>query len=63
MTGKVLEQESAKGVDCSILRQRLEEGAVHISYPVSWAITFVSHLVCFIVFYRKTRKSVLPAQR
>lgn len=35
---------------------------LYISYPVSWAITFVSHLVCFIVFFRQTRKSVLPAQ-
>ena len=29
---------------------------LYISYPISWTLTFVAHLVCFIVIYRKLLK-------
>ena len=25
---------------------------LYISYPISWAITFNAHIICFIVFFR-----------
>jgi len=30
---------------------------LYISYPISWALTFVVHLICFAVVYRKLLKS------
>lgn len=30
---------------------------LYISYPISWTLTFLAHLVCFIVIYRKFLKS------
>lgn len=30
---------------------------LYISYPISWALTFLVHLVCFAVVYRKLLKS------
>ena len=30
---------------------------LYISYPISWTLTFLAHLVCFIVIYRKLLKS------
>lgn len=32
---------------------------LYLSYPVSWAITFAAHIVCFIVFFRKWKKAAL----
>lgn len=29
---------------------------LYISYPISWTLTFLAHLVCFIVIYRKLLK-------
>jgi len=29
---------------------------LYISYPISWTVTFLAHLVCFIVIYRKLLK-------
>ncbi len=26
---------------------------LYLSYPVSWLVTFIAHIICFIVFYRK----------
>ena len=28
------------------------------SYPVTWTVTFLAHLVCFIVFFRRWKKRV-----
>ena len=30
---------------------------LYISYPISWALTFLVHLVCFAVVYRKLLKT------
>lgn len=30
--------------------------ALYISYPISWALTFAVHLLCFLVVYRQVRK-------
>ena len=30
---------------------------LYISYPISWALTFMAHAVCFLVIYRKLLKS------
>lgn len=29
---------------------------LYISYPISWTLTFLIHLICFIIIYRKTLK-------
>ncbi len=31
---------------------------LYLSYPVSWAITFAAHLVCFFLFFRKWKERV-----
>ena len=28
---------------------------LYLSYPVSWAVTFTAHIVCFVIFYRAWR--------
>ena len=30
---------------------------LYLSYPISWAITFAAHLICFIVFFRRWKKT------
>ena len=32
---------------------------LYLSYPVSWAITFVAHLICFMIFFRLWKKKQL----
>lgn len=29
---------------------------LYLSYPISWAITFAAHLVCFIIFFRRWKQ-------
>lgn len=29
---------------------------LYLSYPVTWAITFTAHLICFIVFFKRWKK-------
>lgn len=31
---------------------------VYISYPITWAVTFVAHIVCWIVVWHKLKKTV-----
>lgn len=31
---------------------------IYFSYPLSWFITFIVHVICFVVAYRKAKKSV-----
>ena len=31
-------------------------GSLYISYPISWTLTFIVHLICFIIVYRKLLK-------
>ena len=26
---------------------------LYISYPISWAVTFIAHMICFTVFFRR----------
>ncbi len=28
--------------------------ALYVSYPISWALTFAAHLLCFLIVYRRT---------
>ena len=30
---------------------------LYLSYPITWIITFIAHVICFIVLYRKYRKN------
>ncbi len=30
---------------------------LYLSYPITWIITFISHVICFTVIYRKYRKN------
>jgi len=30
--------------------------SLYISYPISWTLTFIAHLICFIVIYKKNYK-------
>lgn len=32
---------------------------IYLSYPVSWIITFIAHVICFIIIFKKNSKSVL----
>ena len=32
---------------------------LYISYPVSWIITTLAHLICFIIVFNKTKKRLL----
>ncbi len=34
---------------------------LYVSYPISWALTFSVHLICFIIVYRKKWKSASAA--
>ena len=35
---------------------------LYMSYPLSWALTGVAHLICFVIFFRKEkRKTALYA--
>ena len=29
---------------------------LYLSYPISWAVTFAAHLVCFVLFYRRRKE-------
>ena len=29
---------------------------LYLSYPVTWAVTFLGHLVCFFIFLRKVKR-------
>lgn len=31
---------------------------LYLSYPISWAITFLAHLICFILFYHAQKKKL-----
>jgi putative MATE family efflux protein len=33
---------------------------VYATYPISWALTFLAHIICFIILFRKTSKT-MPA--
>ncbi len=35
---------------------------LYLSYPVSWALTFAAHLVCFIIFFNRWKKKTLAAK-
>ncbi len=32
--------------------------SLYISYPISWAVTFATHMVCFFFAFRKTRRQI-----
>ena len=40
----------------TIFREYRTLECLYISYPISWALTFAVHLVCFMVVYRKLLK-------
>lgn len=40
----------------TIFRQFKTLECLYISYPISWALTFLVHLICFLVVYRKLLK-------
>jgi len=29
---------------------------LYVSYPISWALTFAAHVICFLVVFRKEKK-------
>jgi len=33
---------------------------VYATYPISWALTFLAHIICFVILFRKTSKT-MPA--
>lgn len=41
----------------TIFRQIHTLPCLYLSYPISWALTFCVHLICFIVVYRKLTKN------
>lgn len=40
----------------TIFRQHRSLEVLYISYPISWTLTFLAHLVCFVIAYRKLKK-------
>ncbi len=45
----------------TVFRQVHTLECLYISYPISWALTFAVHLVCFLVVYRRLlKKSACP---
>ncbi|MCM1216108.1 MAG: MATE family efflux transporter [Lachnospiraceae bacterium] len=42
----------------TIFRQVRTLACLYISYPISWALTFLVHLACFAIVYRKLLRSV-----
>ncbi len=40
----------------TVFREFRTQAVLYVSYPISWALTFFAHLVCFILFYRKLLK-------
>ena len=36
---------------------------LYLSYPISWAITFAAHLLCFILFFRQWKKKTERIQQ
>lgn len=38
---------------CTIFQQSRTLETLYISYPISWTLTFLVHLICFMVVYRK----------
>lgn len=41
----------------TVFRQYKSLQTLYISYPISWALTFTVHLICFVVIYRKLLKA------
>ena len=39
----------------TLFRMDLTLFNLYLSYPVSWAVTFTAHIVCFVIFYRAWR--------
>lgn len=46
---------------CTIFKSVRTMECLFSSYPVSWVLTFSVHFICFIIVYKKTRKSCFPA--
>ena len=35
---------------------------LYLSYPVSWGVTFLIHLLCYLIFGRKRLSELKPAE-
>lgn len=40
----------------TVFQQYRTLDTLYISYPISWTVTFLAHLACFIVIYRKKKR-------
>ena len=40
----------------TVFRQHRTLETLYVSYPISWTLTFLAHLICFVVAYRKVKK-------
>lgn len=41
----------------TVFRQYQSLTCLYISYPISWALTFFAHVICFLIVYRKILKT------
>lgn len=41
----------------TLFRQYQSLICLYISYPISWALTFLAHVICFLIVYRKILKT------
>lgn len=41
----------------TVFRQYQSLICLYISYPISWALTFLAHVICFLIVYRKILKT------
>lgn len=46
----------------TVFRQVRTLSCLYISYPISWILTFLVHLVCFTIVYRKLLRSGVPKE-
>lgn len=46
----------------TVFRQVRTLSCLYISYPISWILTFLVHLVCFAIVYRKLLRSGVPKE-
>lgn len=42
---------------CTIFRTYHTLTCLYLSYPISWALTFLAHLICFLIVFSKLKKS------
>ena len=40
----------------TVFRELHTLDSLYVSYPISWTVTFLAHMVCFFLAFRKVRR-------